>query len=97
MHTQTHTHTRIHTHARILRKYTGHGGPYAADFVRSNLFVNLMQSGKFPADIYGAISELCLLSFFFSWVSFSLLPKTNALTPECRLQEKRLKPPIHST
>eukprot|EP00200_Dunaliella_tertiolecta_P008380 CAMPEP_0202379020 /NCGR_PEP_ID=MMETSP1127-20130417/22137_1 /ASSEMBLY_ACC=CAM_ASM_000462 /TAXON_ID=3047 /ORGANISM="Dunaliella tertiolecta, Strain CCMP1320" /LENGTH=281 /DNA_ID=CAMNT_0048977445 /DNA_START=274 /DNA_END=1118 /DNA_ORIENTATION=- len=37
--------------------FDGHGGPYAADFVRANLFVNLMQSGKFPADIYGAIKE----------------------------------------
>lgn len=35
----------------------GHGGPYAADFVRANLFGNLLQNVKFPSDIYGAIRK----------------------------------------
>ncbi|GFH11202.1 PPM-type phosphatase domain-containing protein, partial [Haematococcus lacustris] len=33
----------------------GHGGPNAADFVRSNLFINLFQNYKFPTDVCAAI------------------------------------------
>eukprot|EP00955_Chlamydomonas_euryale_P010011 107421-Chlamydomonas_euryale.AAC.8 len=36
---------------------SGHGGPNAADFVRSNLFKNLLQHPKWPGDIQRAIGE----------------------------------------
>lgn len=37
--------------------FDGHGGPNAADYVRSNLFVNLMSSHKFISDLPKAITE----------------------------------------
>lgn len=37
--------------------FDGHGGPHAADFVRGNLFKNLLQHAKFPADLQGAIAD----------------------------------------
>ena len=37
----------------------GHGGPNAADFVRSNIFLNLLQSKKFLSDLPGAVGEAC--------------------------------------
>mmetsp|Transcript_26289 Transcript_26289/g.78076 ORF Transcript_26289/g.78076 Transcript_26289/m.78076 type:complete len:292 (-) Transcript_26289:191-1066(-) len=37
--------------------FDGHGGPNAADFVRSNLFKNLLQHPKWPGDIQRAIAE----------------------------------------
>jgi len=37
--------------------FDGHGGPNAADFVRSNLFKNLLQHPKWPGDIQRAIGE----------------------------------------
>ncbi|KAG1678586.1 hypothetical protein FOA52_012593 [Chlamydomonas sp. UWO 241] len=38
--------------------FDGHGGPNAADYVRSNLFKNLQQHPKYPQDIAGAIAEV---------------------------------------
>lgn len=35
----------------------GHGGPNAADFVRSNLFKNLLQHPKFPVAAADALGE----------------------------------------
>eukprot|EP00195_Chlamydomonas_chlamydogama_P006956 CAMPEP_0202890740 /NCGR_PEP_ID=MMETSP1392-20130828/1052_1 /ASSEMBLY_ACC=CAM_ASM_000868 /TAXON_ID=225041 /ORGANISM="Chlamydomonas chlamydogama, Strain SAG 11-48b" /LENGTH=238 /DNA_ID=CAMNT_0049574365 /DNA_START=401 /DNA_END=1117 /DNA_ORIENTATION=- len=37
--------------------FDGHGGPNAADYVRSNLFINLMQHAKFNSDLQSAIAE----------------------------------------
>lgn len=37
--------------------FDGHGGPNAADYVRSNLFINLMQHAKFSSDLVDAITE----------------------------------------
>jgi hypothetical protein len=34
---------------------TGHGGPNAADYVRSNLFINLLEHTKFNTDITSAL------------------------------------------
>jgi hypothetical protein len=39
----------------VLPLSAGHGGPNAADYVRSNLFNNMIQSSKFPVDLQGAI------------------------------------------
>ena len=33
----------------------GHGGPNAADYVRSNLFINLLEHTKFTTDIASAL------------------------------------------
>jgi hypothetical protein len=35
----------------------GHGGPNAADYVRSNLFINLLEHTKFTTDIASALGE----------------------------------------
>jgi hypothetical protein len=35
----------------------GHGGPNAADYVRTNLFVNLLEHTKFTTDIVSALGE----------------------------------------
>lgn len=35
----------------------GHGGPNAADYVRSNLFINLLSHTKFNTDIASALGE----------------------------------------
>lgn len=37
--------------------FDGHGGPNAADYVRSNLFVNVLQHNKFTSDLKSAIEE----------------------------------------
>lgn len=37
----------------------GHGGPNAADYVRSNLFINLLEHTKFATDISSALGEQC--------------------------------------
>mmetsp|Transcript_41375 Transcript_41375/g.74404 ORF Transcript_41375/g.74404 Transcript_41375/m.74404 type:complete len:302 (-) Transcript_41375:953-1858(-) len=37
--------------------FDGHGGPAAADYVRSNVFLNLLQHKAFGADLHTAISE----------------------------------------
>ncbi|GLC37793.1 putative protein phosphatase 2C 59 [Pleodorina starrii] len=37
--------------------FDGHGGPHAADYVRSNLFVNMMQSNKFISDLSACVAE----------------------------------------
>jgi hypothetical protein len=37
---------------------SGHGGPNAADYVRSNLFINLLEHTKFTTDIASALGEL---------------------------------------
>lgn len=37
--------------------FDGHGGPNAADYVRSNLFINLLQHTKFNTDIASALVE----------------------------------------
>mmetsp|Transcript_14569 Transcript_14569/g.25418 ORF Transcript_14569/g.25418 Transcript_14569/m.25418 type:complete len:297 (-) Transcript_14569:908-1798(-) len=37
--------------------FDGHGGPNAADFVRCNLFNNLLMALKFPGDLSGAIRD----------------------------------------
>ncbi|PNW75498.1 hypothetical protein CHLRE_12g529150v5 [Chlamydomonas reinhardtii] len=37
--------------------FDGHGGPNAADYVRTNLFVNMMQSQKFVSDPAACITE----------------------------------------
>ncbi|KXZ52830.1 hypothetical protein GPECTOR_8g213 [Gonium pectorale] len=37
--------------------FDGHGGPNAADYVRSNLFVNMMQSQKFVSDLPTCVTE----------------------------------------
>jgi hypothetical protein len=44
----------------------GHGGPNAADFVRSNLFENLLLNIKFPSDVRGAIGAMSWLSTTYS-------------------------------
>lgn len=36
----------------------GHGGPNAADYVRTNVFLNLLQNNKFISDLPGAVGEL---------------------------------------
>lgn len=36
---------------------TGHGGPNAAVYVRSNLFINLLEHTKFTTDIASALGE----------------------------------------
>ena len=47
---------------------SGHGGPNAADYVRGNLFNNLLQHAKFPSDLHCAIGEMpdCQLMHFLS-------------------------------
>lgn len=40
--------------------FDGHGGPNAADYVRSNIFKNLVQQAKFPSDLAGAIEDTYL-------------------------------------
>lgn len=35
----------------------GHGGPNAADYVRTNLFINLLEHTKFTTDIVSALGE----------------------------------------
>ncbi|GIL71018.1 hypothetical protein Vretimale_4095 [Volvox reticuliferus] len=37
--------------------FDGHGGPHAADYVRSNLFVNMMHSNKFISDLPACVAE----------------------------------------
>ncbi|MEW5299740.1 MAG: hypothetical protein WDW36_002724 [Sanguina aurantia] len=37
--------------------FDGHGGPNAADYVRSNLFINIMSHQKFVGDLPGATAE----------------------------------------
>ncbi|KAG2498849.1 hypothetical protein HYH03_003041 [Edaphochlamys debaryana] len=37
--------------------FDGHGGPNAADYVRCNLFTNMMQSQKFVSDLPGCVAE----------------------------------------
>lgn len=37
--------------------FDGHGGPNAADYVRTNLFVNLLEHTKFTTDIVSALVE----------------------------------------
>lgn len=37
--------------------FDGHGGPNAADYVRSNLFINLLEHTKFTTDIASALVE----------------------------------------
>ncbi|WIA09237.1 hypothetical protein OEZ85_008645 [Tetradesmus obliquus] len=37
--------------------FDGHGGPNAADYVRSNLFINLLEHTKFNTDITSALVE----------------------------------------
>eukprot|EP00798_Chlamydomonas_sp_ICE-L_P014538 gene14538-20578_t len=38
--------------------FDGHGGPNAADYVRSNFFLNLLQHPKFSTNIEAAVGEL---------------------------------------
>jgi hypothetical protein len=40
---------------QIILCFTGHGGPNAADYVRSNLFINLLEHTKFNTDITSAL------------------------------------------
>lgn len=37
--------------------FDGHGGPHAADFVKTNLFINLMQHAKFTTDTAKALVD----------------------------------------
>lgn len=41
----------------VLCDVAGHGGPNAADYVRSNLFINLLEHTKFTTDIASALGE----------------------------------------
>jgi hypothetical protein len=40
-----------------IASLAGHGGPNAADYVRGNIFNNLMMNAKFPSDMHGAIMD----------------------------------------
>lgn len=37
----------------------GHGGPNAAEYVKQNLFINLVEHSKFSSDIASAVGEYC--------------------------------------
>ncbi|KAL6758030.1 protein phosphatase 2C catalytic subunit [Haematococcus lacustris] len=57
-------HPRTGVMCGLFGIFDGHGGPNAADFVRSNLFINLFQNYKFPTDVCAAITEAYELTDF---------------------------------
>lgn len=59
--------------------FDGHGGPNAADFVRSNLFINLLRHTKFNTDVTTALVD----SFEYTDTQYLKLVDSNSKDDGC--------------
>lgn len=50
------------TEVGLFGVFDGHGGPAAAEFVKSNLFKNMLKSDRFADDLHKAIEEAFLMT-----------------------------------